>query len=111
MNYSGGTSSVPGGGKSSGGLERKSTSGSTKRTSPQDPALPEQFSEPDSRVVAFHRHGQDAPMSSEVVPGRHSPNEASWTAGRRPAVGDPDLHQGFVAVGTVEAERNEISRG
>lgn len=44
MNYSGGTSSVPGGGKSSGGLERKSTSGSTKRTSPQDPALPDQFS-------------------------------------------------------------------
>ncbi|EEC18572.1 hypothetical protein IscW_ISCW023280 [Ixodes scapularis] len=100
MNYSGGTSSVPGGGKSSGGLERKSTSGSTKRTSPQDPALPEQFS-----------LAQDAPMSSDVVPGRHSPNGASWTAGRRPVVGDPDLHQGFLAVEMVEAERNEISRG
>lgn len=37
-------------GKVQGGLERKSTSGSTKRTSPQDPALPEQFS------VGFHVH-------------------------------------------------------
>lgn len=35
---------MTGGGRSSAGLERKNTSGSTKRTSPQDPALPDQFS-------------------------------------------------------------------
>ncbi|CAN8019050.1 unnamed protein product [Ixodes persulcatus] len=98
MNYSGGTSSVPGGGKSSGGLERKSTSGSTKRTSPQDPALPDQFSVSGAESLGTLR------CRSEVAPGRHSPNGESWTAGRRPAVGDPDLHHSFVAVGMVEAE-------